>query len=104
MPSKTSGEDLAEELNLKLKINENEQKLIRADLEAYIAKDHGIGTKPSIPKHYSDQKIKVMNAYKDLVNRNGDDTWVKVDVRQCRAEELMQFTVQTKKTFSQDDK
>ena len=41
MPPETSGEELAGELNLKSKMNENEQKLIRADLEAYIAKDSG---------------------------------------------------------------
>ena len=62
----------------------------------------GIGTKPSIPKQYADQKTRVMIAYKDIVNIDGaDDTWVKVDVRQCRAEELMQFTVQVKKANSQ---
>ena len=45
-----------------------------------------------------------MNAYKDLVNANGGDTWVKVNVRQCRPDELMQFTVQTKKANSADGK
>ena len=70
----------------------------------HIAKDCGIGTKPSIPKNYVDQKAKVMNAYKDLVNANGGDTWVKVDVRQCRPDELMQFTVQTKKANSAEGK
>ena len=102
MPPKTSGEELAGELNLKSKMNENEQKLIRADLEAYIAKDSGIGGKPSIPRHYMDQKIRVLLAYRDHVNRNGADTWVKVDVKQCSAEELMQFTVEIKKANSQD--
>ena len=70
----------------------------------HIAKDCGIGTKPSIPKNYVDQKAKVMNAYKELVNANGGDTWVKVDVRQCRPDELMQFTVQTKKANTADGK
>ena len=70
----------------------------------HIAKDCGIGTKPSIPKNYVDQKARVMNAYKDLVNANGGETWVKVDVRQCRPDELMQFTVQTKKANSADGK
>ena len=59
--------------------------------------------KHPIPKQYADQKIRVMLAYKATVNIDGaDDTWVKVDVRQCRAEELMQFTVQVKKANSQD--
>ena len=62
MPPETSGEELAGELNLKSKMNENEQKLIRADLEAYIAKDSGIRGKPSIPRHYVDQKIRVLHA------------------------------------------
>ena len=38
------------------------------------------------------------------MNGTGDDTWVKVDVRQCRAEELMQFTVQIKKANTQEIK
>ena len=59
--------------------------------------------KHPIPKQYADQKIRVMIAYKATVNIDGaDDTWVKVDVRQCRAEEPMQFTVQVKKANSQD--
>ena len=44
-----------------------------------------------------------MLAYRDHVNRNGVDTWVKVDVKQCSAEELMQFTVEIKKANSQDE-
>ena len=104
MPPETSGEELAGELNLKSKMNENEQKLIRADLEAYITKDSGIGGKPSIPKHYADQKSRVLLVYRDHVTRNGADTLVKVDVRQCRPDELMQFTVQTKKANTADGK
>ena len=63
----------------------------------HIAKDCGIGTKPSIPKQYADQKARVMNDYKAIINVSGPEMWVKVDVRQCRPEEPMQFTVQTKK-------
>ena len=58
--------------------------------------------KPSIPKQYADQKNRVVNAYKELINGTGDDTWVKVDVKQCIADEFRQFTVQIKKAKTQD--
>ena len=37
-----------------------------------------------------------MSLYKKIYSRPGQELWVKVDVRPCRPEDPMSFTVQTK--------
>ena len=49
----------------------------------------------SLPKGYQSQKVTIMERYKKMVNNV--NLWIKLDVRSCRPEELMSFTVQTKK-------
>ncbi len=68
------------------------------DKEAFrsIGKDCGVTIKPSLPKGYIDQKGLIMNLYKKIYSKPGTDLWVKVDVRPCRPEDQMSFTVQTK--------
>ena len=68
------------------------------DKEAFrsIGKDCGVTIKPSLPKGYIDQKGLIMNLYKKIYSKPGKDLWVKVDVRPCRPEDQMSFTVQTK--------
>ena len=46
----------------------------------------------------------IMNLYKAFISSNGDDNWVKVDVRSCRPEDPMSFTVQTKRAESRESK
>ena len=68
------------------------------DKEAFrsFGKDCGITIKPSLPKGYIDQKGLIMSLYKKIYSRPGNEIWVKVDVRPCRPEDQMSFTVQTK--------
>ena len=42
--------------------------------------------------------------YKAYISKNGGDYWVKVDVRSCRPEDPMSFTVQTKRAESRESK
>jgi hypothetical protein len=76
------------------------------DKEAFrtIAKDCGVRAQPSLPKGYIEQKGMIMNLYKAHISKNGGDNWVKVDVRPCRPEDPMSFTVQTKRAESRDTK
>ena len=68
------------------------------DKEAFrsFGKDCGINIKPSLPKGYIDQKTLTMNLYKKIHSTPRNEIWVKVDVRPCRPEDPMSFTVQTK--------
>ena len=61
-----------------------------------IAKETGVNIRISLPKGYQNQKAYIMERYKKMVNN--DSLWVKLDVRNCRPEELMSFTVQVKKS------
>ena len=76
------------------------------DKEAFrsIAKDCGVRAQPSLPKGYIEQKGMIMSLFKTFVSKQGGDHWVKVDVRPCRPEDPMSFTVQTKKAESRDTK
>ena len=76
------------------------------DKEAFrsISKDCGVRAQPSLPKGYIEQKGMIMTLYKAFVSREGGDHWVKVDVRPCRPEDPMSFTVQTKKAECRDSK
>mgnify|MGYP006905899460 CR=1 FL=1 len=38
-----------------------------------------------------------MNMYRDSISKGGENFWVKVDVRPSRPEDLMAFTVRSKK-------
>ena len=40
---------------------------------------------------------RIMALFKTFISKDGGDHWVKVDVRPCRPEDPMSFTVQTKK-------
>ena len=68
------------------------------DKEAFrnMGKDCGIVIKPSLPKGYIDQKALINSLYKKIHSRPNNEIWVKVDVRPCRPEDQMSFTVQTK--------
>ena len=68
------------------------------DKEAFrsFGKDCGVTIKPSLPKGYIDQKGLIMSLYKKIYSKPGNELWVKVDVRPCRPEDQMSFTVQTK--------
>ena len=68
------------------------------DKEAFrsFGKDCGITIKPSLPKGYIDQKGLIMSLYKKIYSKPSNELWVKVDVRPCRPEDQMSFTVQTK--------
>jgi hypothetical protein len=76
------------------------------DKEAFrsIAKDCGVRAQPSLPKGYIEQKGMIMSLFKTFVSKQGGDHWVKVDVRPCRPEDPMSFTVQTKRAESRDTK
>ena len=76
------------------------------DKEAFrsISKDCGVRAQPSLPKGYIEQKGMIMSLFKTFVSKQGGDHWVKVDVRPCRPEDPMSFTVQTKKAESRDTK
>ena len=76
------------------------------DKEAFrtIAKDCGVRAQPSLPKGYIEQKGMIMNLYKAFISSNGGDNWVKVDLRSCRPEDPMSFTVQTKRAESRESK
>ena len=76
------------------------------DKEAFrsISKDCGVRAQPSLPKGYIEQKGMIMTLFKTFVSRDGGDQWVKVDVRPCRPEDPMSFTVQTKKAECRDSK
>ena len=52
--------------------------------------------KSSLPKGYNDQKSLIINLYPTFLGKTKDDIWTKVDVRQCRPDEPMSFTVQSK--------
>ena len=76
------------------------------DKEAFrtIAKECGVRAQPSLPKGYIEQKGMIMNLYKAYISNSGGDNWVKVDVRSCRPEDPMSFTVQTKRAESRNTK
>ena len=77
-----------------------------SDKEAFrsVAKDCGVRTSPSVPKGYLEQKSMVMKLYRELLDKNGETYWVKVDVRPTRPEDPMGFTVQSKKAGARDSR
>ena len=77
-----------------------------SDKEAFrsVAKDCGVRTSSSVPKGYLKQKSMIMNLYKDLLAKNGETYWVKVDIRPTRPEDPMVFTVQSKKAGARESR
>ena len=77
-----------------------------SDKEAFrsVAKDCGVRTSPSVPKGYIEQKSMIMKLYRELLDKNGETHWVKVDVRPTRPEDPMGFTVQSKKAGAKDSR
>jgi hypothetical protein len=69
------------------------------DKEAFrsISKECGVRAQPSLPKGYIEQKGMIMALFKAFISKDGGDHWVKVDVRPCRPEDPMSFTIQTMK-------